>query len=167
MRHEKSDKSGPTQAFLLAQVGARAAGEFARLLEPLKLLPPDAGILRLLNLSPGMSQQELARRLSMYPSRLVAIIDALEERGLVARTANAEDRRIYSLQLTDAGREALQAIGRAAREQNELICAALNAKEREQLGLLLKKIAAQQGLAPGIHPGYRRMGDGCAGDAKK
>jgi DNA-binding MarR family transcriptional regulator len=153
-------------AFLLAQVGGQAAQRFAAALAPLKFTPPESGILRLLSRTPGISQQELAGRLGMHASRLVALIDALEERGLVNREANAADRRIYSLHLSSAGIDALAAIGRVARAHNEAMCAALDAKEREQLAVLLKKVAAQQGLAEGIHPGYRSLGEPGGGPSK-
>jgi DNA-binding MarR family transcriptional regulator len=142
-------------AFLLAQVGACAAREFAKALTPLNFSPPDAGILRLLGRSPGISQQELAKRLDMHASRLVAVIDELEKRGLVARETNPADRRVYSLHLTVAGNEALAAIGVVARTHNESICTGLDNNERLQLGALLGKIAAQQGLTQGVHPGYK------------
>jgi DNA-binding MarR family transcriptional regulator len=145
-------------AFLLAQVGSGAARQFAKALEPLKFAPSDAGILRLLARSPGISQRELAAQLDMHASRLVGVIDELEKRGLVAREPNAEDRRVYSLHLTDAGREALAAIGAAARAHNEEICAGLSESEREQLAATLEKIAARLGLRPGVHPGYRDLG---------
>ncbi|HTV05972.1 MAG TPA: MarR family transcriptional regulator [Acidobacteriaceae bacterium] len=144
-------------AFLLAQTGARAAQVFAGMLEPLGLAPADAGILRLLGVEPGMSQQELAGRLGMHASRLVAVIDALEERGLVARETNREDRRIYSLALTDAGRQTLGAIARAARAHEEAMCAGLNEAERAQLRGSLERIAERQGLAAGVHPGYSAL----------
>ncbi len=146
-------------AFLLAQVGGQAAQRFAESLEPLNFTPPESGILYLLSRTPGISQQELAGKLGMHASRLVALIDALEKRGLVIREENAADRRIYSLQLSSAGVEALAAIGRVARAHNEAMCAALDAKERERLTEILKKVAAQQGLTPGVHPGYRRLGE--------
>jgi DNA-binding MarR family transcriptional regulator len=145
-------------AFLLAQVGARAAQEFASLLAPLKLTPADAGILRLLRRSPGISQQNLARALDMHASRLVAVIDALEKRGLLVREPHAQDRRVYSLRLTGAGEEMLRTIGQIARGHNETMCSGLDAEERSQLGSLLKKIAAQHGLQPGVHPGYKNLG---------
>ncbi len=145
-------------AFLLAQVGGFAAREFAKTLASLKLSPPDAGILRILARSPGINQQELAKKLDMHASRLVAVIDALEERGLVARESNPADRRVYSLRLTQAGGEGLAAIGQVARAHNETICTGLDDNERLQLGVLLEKIAAQQGLTPGVHPGYKEIG---------
>ena len=157
MRDRKSDKHPGSVAFLLSQVGARAAQEFGKSLAPLNFTPPDVGILRLLSQSPGISQQDLARRLDMHASRLVALIDSLEERKLVTRNPNAGDRRLYSLELTDVGREALGAIGRVARAHDNAICAVLDDAERAQLADLLQKIAARLGLTPGVHPGYRGL----------
>ena len=145
-------------AFLLSQVGARSAQEFARLLEPLKLSPADAGILRLLRQSPGISQQQLAETLGMHASRLVAILDALESRKLIARAPNPDDRRLYSLRITPRGTETLAEIGNIARTHNELMSSGLKPSETEQLAALLQKIAAAQGLTPKVHPGYKELG---------
>jgi hypothetical protein len=54
----------------------------------------------------------------------------------------------------------LSEIGRIGREHIESLCASLTTAEREQLGELLQKIAIEQGLSPGVHPGYRRMRPG-------
>ncbi|HZQ44435.1 MAG TPA: MarR family transcriptional regulator [Acidobacteriaceae bacterium] len=144
-------------AFLLSQIGTRSAQEFARLLAPLKLSPADAGILRLLRQTPGISQQQLAQTLGMHASRLVAIIDILESRKLLARTQNPEDRRLYSLHLTERGTETLAEIGNIARTHNDLMCSGLKAAEVDQLASLLHKIAAAQGLTPKVHPGYKDL----------
>jgi DNA-binding MarR family transcriptional regulator len=158
MKAGKKEKARTSVAFLLSQVGGRAAQEFARLIAPLNFTPPDAGILRLLSLSPGISQQDLAARLNMHASRLVAIIDALEERGLVVRVANPSDRRTYALELSNQGREAFNAIGRVSQAHEEIMCQGLSNEERAQLRALLEKLATNLGLAPGIHPGYRTLG---------
>jgi len=157
MTRKQPDGPRASVAFLLAQVGARAAQEFAKALMPLKLIPADAGILRLLGHSPGISQQDLARKLDMHASRLVAVIDALKERGLVIREPNAQDRRIYSLRLTDAGEQMLRAIGEVARAHNEAICFGLEPAERAELAGLLQRIGARYELMPGVHPGYRDL----------
>ena len=158
MTGKKPDGLRSSVAFLLAQVGARAAQQFAQALVPLQLTPSDAGIIRLLSHSPGISQQDLARRLDMHASRLVAVIDALEERGLVVREANAQDRRIYSLRLTDAGGEMMRALGDVARAHNDAICSGLDTAERAELAGILQRIAARLELTPGVHPGYRDLG---------
>src|SRR5205807_8354543 len=120
-------------AFLMAQVGAHAAMRFGERLSRLNLTSPDAGILRMLGASGGLSQQELSTRLGIHPSRLMAILDALGEKQLVERQANTDDRRQYALHLTEKGEQTLKDIGRIAREHTESLRASLSATEREQL----------------------------------
>ncbi len=145
-------------AWLLAQVGAHAAAMFATRLSALGLAPAHAGILRVLAHAEGLSQRRLARQLEILPSRLVSLVDELESRGLVQRRDSDEDRRVYALYLTDQGRGTLAAIGRIAREHDAAMCAALSSDERRLLADLLRRIADQQGLEPGVHPGFRRLG---------
>ena len=145
-------------AFLLAQLGAHAASQFAERLRVIDLTPPDAGILRLLRIAAGLSQQELAGRLGIHPSRLVAILDDLEKRWFVERKPNPDDRRLYSLHLTKGGEEALERIGKIAREHQDALLVALNQEERGVLAAMLLKVVDQQGIARGVHPGYRRLG---------
>lgn len=143
---------------MLAQLGAHAASQFAERIKVIDLAPADAGILRLLRVAAGLSQQELAGRLGIHPSRLVAMLDNLEKRGFVERRPNPNDRRLYSLHLTVSGEEILGKIGKVAREHQEALLAALNQEERQTLGSLLLRIGDQQGLTRGVHPGYRVMG---------
>jgi DNA-binding MarR family transcriptional regulator len=145
-------------AFLLAQVGAHAAARFGERLAPLGLTPPHAGILRVINQDDGLSQQALGEKLGMYPSRLVAVLDELERRGLIERRDRPADRRSYALHLTEAGRGALGQIGRISREHQDALCAALDESERAQLAGFLRRVVAEQGLTPGVHPGYRGPG---------
>ena len=154
-------------AFLLTQVGAHAASQFAERLGVLELTPPDAGILRLLNQSAGISQQELSVRLQIHPSRLVAILDNLEKRKLVERRANPEDRRLYSLHLTDDGQEILGRIGKVAREHQEALLGSISAEERGQLTAMLHKIADAQGLTRGVHPGYKKLEKGTTAELRR
>jgi DNA-binding MarR family transcriptional regulator len=156
MSHERSDRGEP--AFLLAQLGAHAASQFAERLRVIDLTPADAGILRLLQIASGLSQQGLAGKLNIHPSRLVAILDNLEKLGFLERRPNPDDRRLYSLHLTKSGEEVLGRIGKVAREHQEALLSALSNEERAALGSLLIRIADQQGLTRGVHPGYRLIG---------
>jgi DNA-binding MarR family transcriptional regulator len=154
----KSEMGKGQPAFLLAQLGAHAASQFAERLVVLELAPADAGILRLLRVAAGLSQQELAGKLQIHPSRLVAMLDNLENRGFVERRANPDDRRLYSIHLTKGGGEILEKIGRVAREHQDSLLSALGSGERDELAALLLRIADQQGLVRGVHPGYQRLG---------
>lgn len=142
-------------AFLLTQLGTHAASRFAERVAAHGLTPPQCGVLGLLRSRPGLSQQELADILGVLPSRVVALVDELEVAGYVRRVRDESDRRRNALQLTTAGQKALQTIGRAGRAHEQEIVAALDAAEHATLVDLLGRIAAQQGLTPGVHPGYR------------
>jgi DNA-binding MarR family transcriptional regulator len=146
----------PGNAFLLAQLGAYAAGRFAERIAALDLTPAQAGLLRLIAWDPGQSQQAVAGQLGTPPSRLVLIVDGLEERGLVERRRNPDDRRHHALHLTDAGAQFMRQLAEVGAAHENDICSGLDTKERTQLHGLLDRLAAGQGLTPGVHPGYRQ-----------
>src|SRR5215475_11647264 len=118
---DRRPRGASSPAFLLAQVGAHAATKFAERLAALDLTPSHAGTLRLIQASEGLSQQALGVALGLVPSRLVVLIDELEQRRLVERRDHPTDRRSYALYLTDKGREVFKAIGRVARDHQEAL----------------------------------------------
>jgi DNA-binding MarR family transcriptional regulator len=145
----------PGNAFLLAQLGAHAAARFAERIAELELTPAQAGLLRLIAWDPGQSQQSIARRLGTPPSRLVLLVDGLEDRGLVERRRNPDDRRNHALYLTGEGTRFMTRLGKAGAAHEDEICDGLNGAERAQLNDLLSRLAAEHGLVTGVHPGYR------------
>ncbi len=150
-----TDRPSPRTAFLLTQLGAHAAGLFAARVAELGLTPRDAGAIRVLGRDPGISQRELAARLGTVPSRLVALVDDLERRGLVARTRSPHDRRNYQLALTADGRELLGRLRGVAEAHQSEVLAVLDADESAALSRLLGKLAGGAGLGADGHPGYR------------
>jgi DNA-binding MarR family transcriptional regulator len=161
MNESERGAAGPRTAnsFLLAQIGAQAAAKFAGRIADLDLTPAHVGLVRLVATQPGQSQQELARQLRTPPSRLVPLVDHLEERGLIERRRNPADRRHYALFLTADGGQFLRTkLGPIGAAHEDDICAALTEDERGQLAGLLGRIAEQQGLMPGVHPGYQQLG---------
>jgi DNA-binding MarR family transcriptional regulator len=160
---DRATPPAATSAFLLAQLGAHAARQFAVRAAALDLTPPQSGLLRAVAVGPGQSQQELARHLDTPPTRLVALVDALEERGVLERRRNPTDRRLHAIHLTDAGSRLLRELARVAREHNQALLTALTPAEREQLHGLLTRLAADQQLTEGVHPGYRNLPTAAAG----
>jgi DNA-binding MarR family transcriptional regulator len=147
-------------AFLLAQLGQHAAALFAEKLAPLGLTPPHAGILRAIATNPGQSQQSLSAELGLLPSRVVAYIDELEELGHVQRRRNPGDRRLHALHLTASGEELMVELSELFGQHERALTAGLNAEQRAALADLLSTLARQQGLTPGVHPGFRTLGRG-------
>ena len=108
---------------------------------------------------PGTSQQALAEHLGIVPSRMVALIDRLENKGILERRRSTKDRRNYVLDLTTMGRHVLGELSGIAAEHEDDLCAALDSEERLQLRDCCRRIAEQQKLTPGVHPGYRWIGN--------
>jgi len=104
---------------------------------------------------PECSQQSLAKRMGVVPSRIVVLIDELAAKGLVERRRSEKDRRNYELALTREGAHLLNRLRDIAAEHEADLCAALNPSERAKLAGLCRKIVAQQELIPDVHPGYR------------
>ena len=145
-------------AFLLSQLGHRSASVFAELVASIDLTPPHAGILRAIAAEPGRSQQALSGQLGLLPSRVVAYVDELEDRGYVERRRNPDDRRLHALYLTASGKKVMSKLGELGRAHERQLTAGLDAAQRDTLRQLLRIVAEQQGLTLHVHPGYRMLG---------
>ena len=139
-------------AFLLAQVGAIASARFAERTREIGLSPSDAGVLRLVGRTPGLSQRSLADRLGAVPSRVVALIDSLEQRGMVGRVRSDTDRRNYELRLTPDGERVLRELRRVAERHEADLLAPLAPEQAAQLHALLAELARANGLDQDVHP---------------
>lgn len=124
----------PGNAFLLAQLGAHAAAKFSRQISGLSLTPAQAGLLRLVAWTPGQSQQALAGQLGTPPGRLVPLVDGLEERGLIERRRNPDDRRHYALFLTEEGGRFMRELGQAGRAHEADLMTGLTGPEGRGAG---------------------------------
>jgi DNA-binding MarR family transcriptional regulator len=145
--------------FLLAQLGAHSAAAYAKRIQPMGLTPPHVGVLRAIGELPGRSQQVIADEFGVPPSRMVGFIDDLEARGLVQRRRDDRDRRVHLLHLSESGEQVLEELASVASETERELLSALTATERRELAEWLTRIADQQGLTRGVHPGYGRLRD--------
>jgi DNA-binding MarR family transcriptional regulator len=149
------DKAPSTLAFLLSQVGIYASGRFAERIGELDLQPPEFRVLNIVDAGEGRSQQAIAEAIGAPPSRMVAIVDGLEQRGLVERRPHPSDRRVHVLHLTAKGRKLLARGREVAAEHERDITQGMSDADRKRLVALLQKIVTAQGIAPGVHPGLR------------
>ena len=127
-------------------------------LAPLEIDPKEFLLMRFVAASEGQSQQALAERLAVPASRMVALVDRLEEAGLIERRPDPEDRRVRGLHLTRKGRGVLERAGKIAIDYETRLCAGINRQEREQLIDLLQKLQASQTDLGGVHPGLGKDG---------
>jgi DNA-binding MarR family transcriptional regulator len=140
-------------AFLLSQVGIHASRRFAERIAAVDLNPPLFRVLNLVAAAEGRSQQAIGAAIEIPPSRMVALVDELEQRGLVERRPDPEDRRVRALFLTAKGKRCLKR-GREIAAQHEAdLTEGMTAADRKRLIALLQKIVDEQALGKGVHPG--------------
>jgi DNA-binding MarR family transcriptional regulator len=97
----------------------------------------------------GGPQQELAEALCMDANNVVLLLNELEEHEFVARRRDPADRRRHIVQLTPAGRKALEDAEHAQEAIEDEVLQALDAEERATLWRLLgRALAAAEPITP-------------------
>jgi DNA-binding MarR family transcriptional regulator len=91
-----------------------------------------------------VSQAELGRSLSIDPKDMVAILNDLQNDGLVTRAPDARDRRKNAIALSPSGKRRLLQTEKLGREANDELTAVLTPAERTQLTGLLARMVQQE-----------------------
>jgi DNA-binding MarR family transcriptional regulator len=147
------DRAPQTLAFLLSQVGIHASRRFAERIAVVDLNPPLFRVLNLVAAAEGRSQQAIAAEIEIPASRMVALVDELEQRALVERRPDPEDRRVRALYLTAKGKRCLSRGRKIAAQHEAELTEGMTATDRKRLLDLLQKIVDEQALGKGVHPG--------------
>jgi DNA-binding MarR family transcriptional regulator len=112
------------------------------------ITPAQYSALLVIELNPGLRQNQVSDALAIKRANFVGLIDKLEERGLVERTA-AADRRSYALHLTTQGRKFMASLHSLNLVLEERLGASLSAEQRRLLLDALNAIVtAVEGSAP-------------------
>jgi DNA-binding MarR family transcriptional regulator len=118
--------------------------DFAEAIGELEVSPGLFGMLVVIEANPGLKQTELANAAQLDRSSLVPALDKLEARGLVARRASAEDRRVNGLWLTQDGTALLKKLKQRVARHEQRLAQNLSEAEREQLIDLLQRILPER-----------------------
>jgi DNA-binding MarR family transcriptional regulator len=90
--------------------------------------------------SPGISQDQIAKRLYINKSSVTRAIAALEENGFVERRSSEEDKRVIQIYPTQKATDLLPEVRRIAHAWNAFLLDELEEEEREQFLSTLEKI---------------------------
>jgi len=90
--------------------------------------------------APGIDQRTLARSIGLDTSTTAGVIDRLEARGLMRRSASPEDRRVRLLSLTDAGQDLLADLEPDMLKAQDRILAPLPKAERAEFLRMLRTL---------------------------
>lgn len=113
---------------------------FILALEPWGITPPRFSAMVIVSLNPGLKLTQLARIMGIARSGAVILVDALEELGYMQRLPAPEDRRAFSLALTDKGKADLVKITEVVEAQDAQVTQPLSASEQAELHRLLFKL---------------------------
>ena len=126
--------------YLLKHAQLRLTGLNADALAPYGITGRELAVLLVVAGREPESQQQLAVRLGIDRTSMVAFLDALEDKGLVTRRPDPSDRRRNVVVLTTTGQDTLRAARRASDEAERRFLAPLTraaaVELRRALGLL-------------------------------
>ena len=89
---------------------------------------------------PVRTQAALAQAINADKSRIIGVLDDLQQRGLIKRQPDTADRRVHLLSLTAVGDKLRRSAEAAIRGSEEKVLAALPAADREAFLRSLKAL---------------------------
>ncbi len=130
-----------SSGFLLARLGFAFKSQAVARAEDAGFAVYDYSVLAILDEGARETQSTIASALGLDPSRLVALLDSLEQRGLIVRQRDPHDRRRHVVSITaDGGRELLRLREMIGVLEEEFF-APLEDAERHELHELLTRLA--------------------------
>ena len=132
-----------SSGYMLARLGVAFKSQALERAEAHGFELYDYSVLAILGEGARETQATIADALALDPSRLVALLDSLEERGLVTRQRDPLDRRRHVVSITATGSRELARIRTILQELEDDFFAPLDAAGRAALHPLLMALAAQ------------------------
>ena len=130
-----------SNGFLLARLGLAFKARALAKLEEAGFDPYDYSVLAILDEGARQAQATIADTLALDPSRLVALLDSLEERKLVERQRDPNDRRRHVVSITALGEQRLAELRDLVEELEDEYFEPLDAKTRKALHDVLLQLA--------------------------
>lgn len=96
--------------------------------------------------APIRTQSALAKEIGADKTRIIPVLDELQERALIERTADPDDRRARHLAVTEAGRALRDAVQADIQRGEQRLLARLPAADRKAF---LRALALLSELPPG------------------
>jgi MarR family transcriptional regulator, 2-MHQ and catechol-resistance regulon repressor len=109
-------------------------------LQKLHLTPPQFYVLATIGYSGGLPFGEIGAKMMVTVSNLTGIVDRLEQKGLVARKRDVNDRRVVHVVLTDRGTKIYKSTIPIFEKSVSQIFASLDRQRQKKLSALLRQL---------------------------
>ena len=126
--------------FMIRNLNAMLRPVGAAIREPLDLEAGSIGVLFLVWVNPGVSQNDLAENLAMKKSAITKLVKELETQGHLERSRHQGDRRVNSLTLTAKGHRLVASIREISVPLNKTLTAHLSKDEHDLFVRVLSKL---------------------------
>ncbi len=103
---------------------------------------PEYFLIRLLSIEGTQSVSDIASHLALTQATASNIINSAEQKGLVEKVKDPDDRRITLINLTDDGVNLLSEVKKARLERSKKILRQLTTEELEELVRIFSKLKA-------------------------
>ncbi len=140
--HRVAKELVASSGFLLARLGFGFKAKTIAKLEQAGFEIYDYSVLAILAEGSSETQATIADVLTLDPSRLVALLDSLEERGLIERQRDPQDRRRHMVSITPIGKRQLSRLREMIKEVEDAFFAPLDPESRKTFHDLLSQLAA-------------------------
>jgi len=141
-------ETGAGCGLLIARVARMAGYGLSQALDEIDMRGHEFAILHRLEQGGSAHGRELARTLRLHPSNLVALLDQLDDDGLIIRHRDPRDRRRQVIALTADGTRRLRQAEEAAAHAERDLLSPLSAEERREFHSYLERVA-DHGCRPG------------------
>jgi len=132
-----------SSGYLLARLGLAFKAQATARAEESGFELYDYSLLAILGEGAREAQATIADALALDPSRLVALLDSLEQRDMVVRQRDPLDRRRHVVSITDTGRKELARLRAIVGQLEDEFFAPLDPASREALQEILVRLAAK------------------------
>jgi DNA-binding MarR family transcriptional regulator len=130
---------------LLSQLMAR---KFQERLDPFGLTPFHWVVLCCLWEEDGLATSSIGEKLQQVGGTLTGVLDRMEERGLIRRERDRQDRRIWRIWLTDSGAQLKQALLPIAQDIREKTLEGISEIDRQLLSEVVDQAIANLSELP-------------------
>ena len=131
--------------FLLTGAQHNVFQEMKKQLDQYELTPIQYAVLKCIGELDLHNPKEIADYLMLENSTISGILDRMENKGLIERSIDTEDRRYIRVDITEAARALEKPVNKTVEDVNKTVLSGFTNKEAEQLRTLLTKLIQETG----------------------